>query len=187
MIFKSLTGRLEAHGDKPVSILTYPTVDIAGDYVRPDGGEWSSKFPVAAGMGLVNWAHGIPVGRGAVTLKSIVHEGQAVNVAVGTTHFFEKQSDLEGIDRTEYRTPTDRVKVGEYSVADCLKSAEDARELVNRGIATGVSIEFTPAGPKGEAWWDLDAWNPLDKRRSRHFENWTGLAYAHARIPVNPA
>lgn len=157
------------------------------DWVRPDGGDWT-RFKAHP---LVNWAHAIPVGRGVVEHKSLDFQGRSTVVAAGATEFFHTAADLDGIDRTEFDNPNDRTPVGQYSVDECLRAAEDAEALVRGNIATGVSIEFTPAGPKGSkpgegAYWDLPGKSPLCPRPPRHFEHWNGHAYAHARMPVNP-
>lgn len=179
----SLTGRTykSADGNAIISVLTYPIHDLAGDYVRPDGGDWS-KYP---NHPVVNWAHGIPVGRGAVELKALEFDGKVTNVAVGYTQFYKSAADLDGIDRTEFDSPTTRKAIGQYSIADCLRAAEDAEQLVRQDIATGVSIEFSPKGQYGKAYWDLPEYSPLEKRQARHFEDWWGYGYAHARRPVN--
>lgn len=195
--YRALTGR--RYGPPPtsgpvVSVLTYPLYDISGDYVVPDGGDWSSRFPVRQDYGVSNWAHGIPVGVGRVEHKAIDHPerpGETVTVAVGYTDFFHKASDLDGVDLTEYKSPGDRRPVGRYTVSDVLRAAADAEELVRNDVATGVSIEFEPRGRKGmpeepgAAYWDLEGWSHLDNRPPRFFKDWYGLAYAHARMPVN--
>lgn len=184
LYLRAMTGQVvPSQLDGPVtSILTFPVIDLAGDWVRPDGGDWSDypKHPV------VNWAHDIPIGRGSVEHKSLEFGGEQTVVAVGTTTFFKSAADVEGIDRTQLDNPSSRKPVGLYTVDECLRAAQDAEILVRNGLATGVSIEFLPNGPVGKAFWDLPGKSPLAPRNARHFESWKGVGYAHARQPVNP-
>lgn len=174
-VIRALTGHVEGSE----AILTYPMRDLVGDYVKPDGGRWESKTPVA------NWTHFCPIGRGNLSLKSISHEGESHNVWTSVTDFFEHEDQLKGVDLTKFADPVRRKPIGQYSKADVLTVAKQAKQLVKADIATGVSIEFVPDGKKGEAYWDLEG--PLtDGRPPRHFEKWLGFTYAHARSPINP-
>lgn len=185
----ALTGRKynKAAPDGPVvSVLTFPMTDIAGDFVKPDGGNWQVKsLDKQEWIHPVSWTHDIPVGTGRVQYEQLTNEGQTATVAVGYTTFFTKSTDLKGINRTRYDDPCLRNPIGLYSVDDCLRAAEEVEALVRGDLATGVSIEFYPAGPKGSAYWDLEKWSTMENRPARHFEKWIGTGYAHARVPVN--
>lgn len=184
IIYRAYSGRVyrSAPASGPVpAILTYPLTDYAGDYVRPGGGDWSGvQFrPVA------NWTHEIPVGVGAVSVKSLTLGGETCDVDYGETTFFQSASDLRGVDLTQ-RQPGTYKPVGTYSQKAVLTAAEQVERLVRDDVATGVSVEFKAAGPKGDAWWELDDVSQLEGRKCRHYERWTGLKYAHALQPINP-
>lgn len=184
IIYRAFSGRVYKSAPKsgPVpAILTYPLTDYAGDYVRPGGGDWSGvQFrPVT------NWTHEIPVGVGSVCLKSLTLGGETSPVDYGETTFFQSAGDLHGVDLTQRQTGTYK-PIGTYSQKAVLTAAEQVERLVRDDVATGVSVEFKAAGPKGSAWWELDEFSELEGRRCRHYEDWTGLKYAHALQPVNP-
>lgn len=187
-LLRAFTGRTYTRNkpeakDPVVSILTYPVRDYAGDYVRPDGGDWSpfEKYPV------VNWNHRCPIGRGKVSLKKLKFDGETTPVHVGeTTVFFKTAEDLKGVNLTKYNDPVIRKAIGKYSIDEALTIAGQAERLIRDDIATGVSIEFREKGEPGEAFWDLDEKSLLEDRSARHFENWYGYGYAHARTPINP-
>ncbi len=195
IIVRALTGSSTPTSSGPVvSVLTHPGYDLAADYVEPAGGDWVSEFPIRVrsdGKGVVNWTHAIPVGLGAVEHKAIAGDTGELILATGLTDFFQSVGDLNGIDLTEYESPSSRTPIGRYTADECLRAAADAEALVRGGYATGVSIEFRPNGPKGSvegegAYWDREVKSPMLPRPARHFKSWTGLAYAHARKPVNP-
>lgn len=172
-------------GGPITSILTYPTKDYAGDRVRPDGGDWS-KYPSHP---YVNWAHRCPIGRGSVSHSPLKYGAETYPVAVGKTEFFQKAADLEGIDLRRRNPKTHRSwdKEAPYTVDEVLRVAAQAERLVREDIATGVSIEFdVDPSKEGTDWWNLADASLLEGRQARHFENWRGLGYAHARQPVNP-
>ena len=174
--------------DGPVgAVLTYPLTDYAGDYIEPGGGDWSaaSQYSGVDGRCRVNWTHDIPVGLGSVALKSLTYKGQAHAVDYGETTFFNKAADLRGVDLTQ-REPRTYKPIGNYRTKDVLTAAEQVERLVRDDVATGVSIEFKAAGPKGVAWSELDTYSELERRPCLHYKAWTGLAYAHAIQPVNP-
>lgn len=178
VIFKAATGKLyqSPGATGPVkSILTYPLKDYAGDYVRPDGGDWS-EYPSNP---LVNWTHETPIGRGAVSHKSLKFNGETCTVAVGLTNFFQSAADLKGIDLTKRETGTYR-PIGRYSERECLQTAEQVERLVRDDVATGVSVEF-----KALRYRELDEISILENRPCRHVDSWKALAYAHAFQPVN--
>lgn len=177
VIYRSYSGRLYKSGESgPVqSILTYPLTDYAGDYVKPDGGDWS-EYPRNP---LVNWTHETPIGRGSVTHKSLRLNNETATVAVGLTTFFEKAADLKGIDLTRREVGTYR-PIGRYSERECLETAEQVERLVRDDIATGVSVEF-----KAMDYRELPQRSVLENRNCRHVETWKALAYAHAMQPVN--
>lgn len=195
IVVRALTGSSTPASSGPVvSVLTHPGYDLAADYVEPAGGDWVSEFPIRVrtdGRGVVNWTHAIPVGLGAVEHKAIAGDTGELILATGLTDFFQSAADLDGIDLTEYESPSSRTAIGLYTPDECLRAAGDAEALVRGGYATGVSIEFRPNGPKGSmegegAYWDREVKSPMLPRPGRHFKSWTGLAYAHARRPVNP-
>jgi len=162
------TGRATAE-----AVLTYPVIDREGDYVRPDGGDWSAARPP-----LVDWWHQVPIGTGAVRLKAVDLDGTTYTLPVGTTTFFEKAADLRGIDLKGY---------AEY---ECLDAAERIAEMVAAGAVNGVSLEFEPAGPLSHKP-DAGAYWVIGKSQSRpayHFEKWRGRGWAHApeSAHVNP-
>lgn len=178
VIYRSYSGRLyqtPANSGPVRSILTYPLTDYAGDYVRPDGGDWS-EYPSNP---LVNWTHETPIGRGSVTHKSLKLNNETTTVAVGETQFFQKAADLKGIDLTRRETGTYR-PIGRYSERECLETAEQVERLVRDDIATGVSVEF-----KAIDYRELPQRSVLENRNCRHVERWKALAYAHAMQPVN--
>ena len=184
VIQRAFSGRVykSAPASGPVpSILTYPVRDYAGDEIRPGGGDWSifRKDP------RVNWTHTIPVGRGNVSLKALTLKGETRPVDYGETVFFQKSADLEGINRAVLEKGTYK-PIGMYSVDECLKAAAQVERLVRDDVAQGVSIEFKANGRKGQAFWEMDEWSELEGRPCLHYEDWLGLAYAHAVQPINP-
>lgn len=184
IIYRAFSGRVYKSAPQigPVpAVLTYPLTDYAGDYVRPGGGDWSgvSNRPIA------NWTHEIPVGRGVVSVKALTLGGQTHPVDFGQTTFFQREADLEGQTFPKREVGTYR-QVGTYSAKAILTAAEQVERLVRDDVATGVSVEFKANGPQGSAWWELDTFSELERRPCRHYEDWTGLAYAHAIQPVNP-
>ena len=189
-IYRAFSGRVykSAPQSGPVpAVLTYPIPDYAGDEIRPGGGDWSDcgRYSGMVGVSRVNWTHDIPVGIGNVTLKALTLGGQTHPVDYGQTTFFRTEADLKGVDLTE-RQPVTYKAIGTYKTKSVLTAAEQVERLVRDDVATGVSIEFKAAGPKGQAFWDLDAYSELERRQCRHYEDWVGLAYAHALQPVNP-
>lgn len=152
------------------SVLTYPGYDLVGDWVRPDGGDWS-QYPRNP---IVNFNHTVPVGRGSVELARVPYQGSEVLAPVGTTRWFGSRADLAGID------------LKGFSPRRCLDAARQIRAAVEADAVTGVSLEFTPAGPEGVAFWGTGEWSELEGRKALHFERWTGLGWAHAPHPVNP-
>lgn len=170
-------GRAATSGPVP-SILTYPVRDYAGDEVKPGGGKWPAEvFP--------NWTHDIPVGRGSVSLKALTLNGETHPVDYGETRFFQSASDIKGLQFIKREVGTYK-PIGTYTHKAILQAASQVERLVRDDVATGVSVEFKAAGPKGQAFWDLDEWSELEGRSCRHYENWIGLTYAHALQPVNP-
>lgn len=191
----STSGRVHSAQDGAIqSILTYPIPDHAGDYVQPDGGALSlptyhKPFPLSRYGPLVNWIHTIPIGRGEVTIKSLVYEGEMTPVKVGRTIFAQSAADLEGLDlrRRDPRTHRSWDKEPPYTTDECLRAAAQAEALIRSNTAIGVSIEFdAPKERKDIDWWDLPDESLLDNRPARHFNRYEFLAYAHARHPVNP-
>lgn len=182
-----------------ISIGTFPTHDYAGDYVEPGRGDWSAYIipygqPGSVFGPVANWTHGCPIGRGKVEVKTLTHEGKSSPVEVMTTEFFQTAADVDGIDLRRRNPETNRSwdKQAPYTIDDVLRVAAQSEILVRDEVATGVSIEFdvdvTRKGtvPYEGDYWDLAQDSLLEGRKARHFYNWRGLGYAHARRPVNP-
>jgi hypothetical protein len=162
------------------SVLTYPVEDQDGDFVRPDGGDWDSKFRAHP---LVNWWHELPVGRGYVEMKSVEHDGQLWDVPIGTTQFFRTAADCRGLTLA-VRDPDTYAVAGTLTPAEAVEAARDAFRLVADEVATGVSIEFKP-DPAFTT--DTGRKSLMRGRPSRRYERWTGLGWAHTPRPVNPS
>lgn len=194
-------GRIytKSAGGPIISIGTFPTHDSAGDYVEPGRGNWGAYTipfgqPGSVFGPVANWSHRCPIGRGEVTVQQLQHDGMVTPVEVMKTEFFTKAIDTEGIDlrRRDPRTSRSWDKERPFTVDEVLRVAAQAEVLVRDDIATGVSVEFA-VNPerKGSApgegdYWDLDNDSLLEQRKARHFRNWYGVGYAHARTPVNP-
>ena len=200
-IFCADSGRVYTKSiDGPViSIGTFPTHDYAGDYVEPGRGDWSAYTipygqPGSVFGPVANWTHGCPIGRGKVEVKTLTHEGKSSPVEVMTTEFFQTAADVDGIDLRRRNPETNRSwdKQPPYTIDDVLRVAAQSEILVRDEVATGVSVEFdVEVTRKGTApyegdYWDLAQDSLLEGRKARHFYNWRGLGYAHARRPVNP-
>ena len=159
------------------SVLTYPATDWDGDFVRPDGGDWDSRFKAHP---QVSWWHEDPVGRGSVELKSIpVGDGRA-NVPVGVTSFFQRESDTAGLSLVT-RKLGDYTPVGKLTPRQAVETAEDAFRLVEAGLAPGVSLEFDPV-----EMWETGRKSLRLRRPGRHYERWTALGWGHTPEPANP-
>lgn len=182
-----------------IAIGTFPTHDYAGDYVEPGRGNWSTYTipfgqPGSVFGPVANWTHGCPIGRGKVEVKTLTHEGKSSPVEVMTTQFFQSAADVDGIDLRRRNPETNRSwdKQPPYTIDDVLRVAAQSEILVRDEVATGVSVEFdVDVTRKGTApyegdYWDLAQDSLLEGRKARHFYNWRGLGYAHARRPVNP-
>lgn len=182
-----------------ISIGTFPMHDYAGDYVEPGRGDWSAYTipfgqPGSVFGPVANWTHGCPIGRGKVEVKTLTYEGRSSPVEVMTTEFFQTAADVVDIDLRRRNPQTNRSwdKQPPYTIDDVLRVAAQAEVLVRDEVATGVSVEFdVNVDRKGTApyegdYWDLPQDSLLDGRKARHFYNWRGLGYAHARKPVNP-
>lgn len=195
------SGRIYTKGitGPVIAIGTFPMHDYAGDYVEPGRGDWSAYSipfgqPGSVFGPVVNWTHGCPIGRGKVEVKTLTYEDRSTPVDVMTTEFFQTASDVDGIDLRRRNPQTNRSwdKQPPYTIDDVLRVAAQAELLVRDEVATGVSIEFdVNTERKGSApyegdYWDLPQDSLLDGRKARHFYNWRGLGYAHARKPVNP-
>lgn len=174
------TGRvLKAHDGKVHSsaVLTYPEVDYDGDFVNPEGGDWTPFFrnPV------VNFDHGVPVGIGRVEMASI----NGHNVPIGHTRFFESAADCSGLT-LEGRDPDTGAR-RLYTASECLPVARQIRRMVADDVLRGVSLEFRPAGPEGDAFWETGSRSALLNRPAYHYERWHGLTWTHAERPKNPS
>jgi hypothetical protein len=160
------------------SLLTYPEPDMQGDYVAPDGGDWSLHDTELGRV--VNYDHGTPIGRAVdrdgsygVTMQVMEIGGTNYRLPLGVTTFFETAQDANGL-----------VKPGKQT-ANALKVAEQARRLIEDGVVTGVSLEFQPDQrfPKSMR---QRGDSPLEDRPAFHFAKWVGLGWAHTLMPVNP-
>ena len=171
-IAKGLAPAADARG-RPcaVAVLTYPAPDADRDYVRPDGGDWTSRFPSNP---VVNWDHGQPVGSGTVAVVPVTVRGVPTPLPVGTTHFFQTAADAGRVDLTEYATRPDgtRTAVGRFAADDCVRLAADVHRLVREDAASGVSIEFERTGAEGHDWWPTGATSPVSRRRCRSPHRW---------------
>lgn len=164
------------------NVLTYPGRDYDGDTINPARGDWRKKFPANP---VVNWTHRVPIGRGSVPeLKSFDAGGEKLLLPVGTTHFFQSAADTRGL-RLFGRDETGR-EAYQYTPDECLHAAASSARLVYDGIADGVSMEFEPDGPLGEAFWETGQESTLLRRPEYHWEKWVGLGWAHALQGKNP-
>lgn len=185
-VVKSLSADLSV---SPAAVLVYPGQDQQGDVVEPDGGDWR---PFERNGCLVNFEHGPHIGFGEVTLQTIPvpvrrDDGTVADeltpVPVGVTTFFQKAADLRG--QTLPRRDTRGNVIGTYTADECLRTAEQVAPLVANGVLNGVSVEFRPSGPKGQAY-DEIGHSPLLDRPACHFKEWFGLGWAAAcHMPVN--
>ncbi len=165
----------------PEAVLTYPQRDLQGDYIDPEGGEWSE---FERNGRVVNFDHGPPVGTGVVGTKSIPVNGERVNVPTGVTTFFEKAADLRGLKLLK-RDARGSV-VGLWDADTCLRYAEQVAPLVADGTLNGVSLEFRVAGPEGLAFKAIGQ-SPFADRPAYHVWAWNGVSWAAAcHVPVNP-
>lgn len=159
-------------GVSPPLLLTYPMKDLEGDYVTPDGGIWDERP-------YVNFDHMHPIGvsEGKVKLFKANIDGSTYRMPIGRTRYFEKASDLNGVDRSI------RGKKGaQYDISDCLQLAEQVQVLVDRKVCPGVSMEFVPLdsvpiGPSAMRGYGKSAY---------HHKAWIGKGWAHAMVPINP-
>lgn len=180
LLVELATGTVrKARADEAVAVLTYPIVDAEGDFIQPDGGDWS-KYPANP---KVDWLHGIPVGRGSVELKALKIDGQEWKLPVGTTRFFRTDADLAGIDlriHDQHGAPTNK----SFARGECVHAAAQAKQLVLADLATGVSIELNPH----ESGRSVLGKSLLRGRPAYHFKSWDGLGWAHTMpgAQVNP-
>lgn len=181
---RRVKATLPADGPRvsPEAVLCYPTYDLQGDYVEPDGGDWT---PFEQSGRLVNFEHGPYIGTGSLVMKSLTAAGkEPQDVPVGTTHFFSRSAELKGLSLKRYDAAGRHI--GHYSADECLRTAEEVYPLVADGTLNGVSIEFRPGGPEGVAFKALGP-SPLLDRPACHFWDWKGLGWAAAcHLPVNP-
>jgi hypothetical protein len=146
------------------SVLTYPVHDLAGDFVAPTGGDYSSHeadcWNDLEHNGLVVcWAReslhedGAPY---SVVLKSLMVDGKPTQLPVGTSYF----------------DPHDRLSTQVFS-------------LIERDLIPGVSLEFKASQTHAPR--ILKAVCPLDSTRpSLHFDHWRAMRWTHCVTPVNP-
>ncbi len=164
------------------SVLSFPGRDYDGDTINPAGGDWHSEFPANP---LVNWTHGVPVGRGSVPeLKSFDVDGEQLQLPVGVTRFFQSKADTKGLRL--FQRDARGVPFAECTPDECLHAAESVARLVFDGIADGVSIEFKPDGVEGKAFWPTGQKSALLGRDEIHWEKWVGMGWAHALQCKNP-
>lgn len=174
------TGRLSV-----VAPLTYPVIDLAGDYVAPGGGDFAPHQDAGAWVGLEHWRYkkgtraeivqpddpeaGRPVVAGwareslrdpdapyAVELKSFVIKGKSYDLPIGTTFY----------------DPDNRLSAQVFA-------------LVERGGLPGVSLEFD--APAGYVPTVLKAKSPLEPHRPAwRFDRWDCHGWVNCARPVNP-
>jgi hypothetical protein len=164
------------------SLLSTDDVDYDGDRINPAGGDWR---PFAANP-LVNWEHDVPIGTGTVPVLKAFKVGTETHMLpVGETTFFKSAADCRGLSLRR-RDRAGRV-VGHYSPDECAHAADSVMQLIERDIASGVSIEFRPAGPEGKAFWQRTGHDSvLLGRPEMHWERWLGEGWAHALHAKNP-
>lgn len=154
--------------------LTYPVHDRAGDYVQPDGGDWSvHKADPWVGLEHYRFSKSrnemlLPGEPGAT--EEIVRVGTAADPDTGA-HSVVLKAMPEG--RLPFGTTW-------FDPADRL-SAQTFR-LVEEGALEGVSLEFTLR--KG-MYRELGP-SPLERRNAYHVDGWNGLGWVHCVTPVNP-
>lgn len=156
------------------AVLTLPRRDSDGDFVVPDGGDWS-RYPADP---VVNWEHEVPVGTGEVELCRVTWKGEEITAPVGYTRFATSAACLKGLslNRLDARG---RV-VGRWDVSECLDIAEQAAELVvARRIVDGVSLEFEPLAK------ERIGKSARLGRDAFRFDRWVGQGWAHTALPVN--
>lgn len=161
----------------PQFVLTFPVPDLDGDVLAADRGRWVARP-------LVNLEHGIPVGSGTVTLKSLPWQGRDVVVPIGTPRFASTAADLRDLDLSRYEllpNGTRGDRIGTWNPTECLHAAGETAELVAAGVFPGVSIEFKPLTMKALS---RDP-HPRTGRYPMRVDDWRGLGWAHAATPVN--
>lgn len=160
------------------ALLTFPQRDYQGDYVVPDGGDWTYHRDTDLGR-VVNYEHGIPIGRAekasgdyGVEMQTLNIDGTNHTLPIGTTRFFETAKDCKGLVQ------------GSHNVRTALNLAEQCQRLVADDVLTGVSLEFAPDHryPKSQIAIGL---SPIENRKSYRFEKWIGLGWAHCLMPIN--
>jgi hypothetical protein len=170
----------KAHGDDTsTAVLTYPVFDAEGEWIQPDGGDWS-QYPLRPN---VNWHHGTPVGYGEVTMKAIEVGGKNWPVPVGKTRFFKIDDTLANIDLRIPDPRTGRPTNKSFSREECLSRAAEVKYLVTADLATGVSIEIDPIERR-----QLNKSLTNPNRFACAYPRWKGLGWAHtfAGDQVNP-
>lgn len=160
------------------ALLTFPQKDYQGDFVVPDGGDWTFHRDTDLGR-VVNYEHGIPIGRAekasgdyGVEMQTLNIDGTNYTLPIGTTRFFETAKDCKGLVQ------------GSHNVQTALNLAEQCQRLVADDVLTGVSLEFAPDTryPKSQI---AIGNSPIENRKSYRFEKWVGLGWAHCLMPIN--
>lgn len=160
-------GRMTVRG-----ATTYPDFDLDGDFVRPDGGDWS-EYPKDP---LVNYEHVVRVGRGRIDMLagSAVFPGDPVakshRIPVLTTTFFQSVGDLSGLP------------LGGLKPAEALEASEQTFRLIESGHLRGLSLEFHPV----HGCYRVIGKSLLKRRPAYDFQNWVGVGVAHCARGVNP-
>jgi hypothetical protein len=142
------------------AILTYPCLDLAGDYVHPDGLDFREHQldpwnDLEHNGRLVGWARkslGLPGSDYGVTYTALDIDGVKWKLPVGTTWF----------------DPNDRVSAQVFA-------------LCERDALPGVSLEFSPVPKAMKALGK----SPLENRNAYEFERVNVIRWTHCAQPVN--
>ncbi|OWK34307.1 hypothetical protein [Fimbriiglobus ruber] len=154
------------------SVLTYPTVDLEGDLVAPDGCRGWADTPC------VNHEHGIPIGHGVPTTRMAMIDGKEWELPIGLSHFAQRVSDLNGVDMAIVDGKGRRV--GRYDPNESLQVAPQAFALVEHGILTGVSLEAHSLNS------EVRGRSLIRGGPAYAIHEWEGDGWAHCRHPINP-
>lgn len=161
------------------SVLTYPVVDLAGDYLDPAGGDWSLHLPSPAvnlehnRADVCAWARESLAEPGAphsVRLKSVTAGGRTWDLPFGVSYF----------------DPNNKLSSQVFRLID------DGISGVGPDVYPGVSLEFRAAPDRVEggrlvkSYRQLAERSPLENRPAYQFDRWLAEGWAHCAVPVNP-
>lgn len=142
------------------AVLTFPTIDLAGDYVQPAGLDFASHradpwVDLEHTGHRVGWARkslSRPGGEYGVTFRDLDIDGTTHRLPVGTTWF----------------DPSDRVQAQTFA-------------LVERDALPGVSLEFRPV----PGFCKSLGRSPLERRDAYEFLRADVVRWTHCATPVN--